>query len=278
MSQTIQDIHKSIADADDLEEVELEEMSVADVFANLAQHPFQVFSRWNWKSALLGTLMRASVYLTVYSLSRDSWLVTLTAVFVEIAFRMITSGISGALIQSFRRATPAWLAMLIISISLPLFGHTVEFATHYIQETYFSTVFPSSTTGSRERAFAISVFVSVLSAMFNIYMMRNGVMLVGAGEETKSLWGDLKGIPYLVSEFTLFLPKQIIRFAKNSQLHYAIGSFVFFGFAVGTIFGLSRGKFSWAYATALGSWAILFGAIIVVMVVRVFVKLIKKFL
>ena len=276
MSQTIQDIHKSIADAEDLEEVHVEEMSVADVFANLIQHPLQVFTRWNWKSALLGTVMRASVYFAVFKANKNSWLVILTAVMVEIVFRMITSGISGALIQSFRRATPAWLATLIITVSLPIFGHSVEFATHYIQEEYFSTIFPTATNHSRQQAFAISVFVSVLSAMFNIYMMRNGVMLVGAGEETKSLWGDLKGIPYLVSEFTLFLPKQIIRFVNNSQLHYAIGSYVFFGLAVGTIFGFSRGKFSWAYATALGSWAILFGAIIVVMIVRVFVKLFKK--
>ena len=116
----------------------------------------------------------------------------MTAVMVELSFRFFTSGISGALVQSFRRARPVWLATLMVSISLPVFSHSIEFFTHYAQETYFNTIFAASQNNSRQKAFAISVLFSVLSALFNLFMMRHGVLLVGAGEETKTLWGDLK--------------------------------------------------------------------------------------
>ena len=266
MSTSINEIHQSIADADDLESVSDEKISVADVFLSLFRHPLQVVKRWNWKSALLGAILRASFYFGVFKANRESWLVTLTAVLVEFSFRFFTSGISGALVQSFRKAKPAWLATAIVTISLPIFSHTIEFFTHYTQETYFANVFPPSENNSRQVAFAVSVFVSVISALFNIFMMRNGVLLVGAGKETKSLWGDFKTIPILLYKFTLFLPKQIIKFLKEYKFHYAIGSFLAFGIVVGTIFGFARGKFSWGYSTALGAWGILFGFLVLVFI------------
>ena len=179
-----ENIHLSIADADDLEEVRDEKISVFDVFRSLTQHPAQVIIRWNWKAALLGALLRASFYFTVYKASKESWLVTFTAMMVEFSFRFFTSGVSGALVQSFRRATPAWLATSIVTISLPIFSHTIEFFTHYAQEKYFNTVFAAAENNARQKAFAVSVLFSILSAMFNIFIMRHGVLLVGAGSET----------------------------------------------------------------------------------------------
>lgn len=264
MSTSINEIHHSVANAENLESVHDQPISVADVFLSLVRHPAQILTRWNWKSAFLGALLRASFYFGVYKAAREQGLVILTAVLVEVSFRFITSGISGALVQSFRKARPAWLATMIITVSLPAFSHTIEFLTHYAQEVYFSHIFPAAQNSARQQAFAVSVLVSVLSAMFNIFMMRNGVMLVGAGEESKSFINDLRNLPYLVSEFTLFLPKKIIIFLKEFKFHYAIGSFLLFGFSVGTILGFGRGKWSWAYNTTLGSWAILLGAIVVV--------------
>lgn len=266
MSQAIQEIHHSVADADNLESIKDKRISISDVFLSLIKHPTQVIKRWNWKSALLGAILRASFYFATYLASKETLIVTMVAVMVEFSFRFFTSGISGALVQSFRKAKPAWLASLIVMISLPAFSHTVEFFSHYWQEKYFAHVFPPSQNNSREVAFAVSVIISVVSALFNIFMMRNGVLLVGAGEETKSLWDDFKMIPMLVYEFTLFLPKQIIQFAKNKQFHYAIGSFLLFGFVVGIILGLARGKVSWGYSTMLGAWGILLGFIILVFI------------
>ena len=269
MSQSISEIHRSVADAENLESVHDEQISVGDVFLSLIQHPAQIITRWNWKSALLGASMRASFYLAVYQASRETWLVTLTAVLVELSFRFFTAGISGALVQSFRKASPAWLAMLVVSLSLPIFGHTIEFTTHYVQEKYFYEIFSPSINSSRQKAFAISVFVSVLSALFNVFMMRNGVLLVGAGKETKSLWGDIKVIPFLLYEFVLFLPKKIIDLIGKAKIHYALGIFLLFGFIVGAIFGIFRGKWSWAYSTALGAWTILLGTTILVFIVQI---------
>lgn len=252
-----EDIHLSVADADDLEEIRDEEISVFDVFSSLVQHPAQILTRWNWKAALLGALLRASFYFTVYKASKESWLVTFTAMLVEFSFRFFTSGISGALVQSFRRATPAWLATAIVTISLPIFSHTIEYFTHFAQEKYFYNVFAAAENNARQKAFAVSVLFSVLSAMFNIFIMRHGVLLVGAGEESKTLWTDLKRIPLLILEFMVFLPNQMIKFIRSGQFVYSLGIFLGFGFTVGFILGVFRGKWSWAWTTALGAWAIM---------------------
>ena len=250
-------IHRSIAEAEDLEAVKVEQISIGDVFRSLVQHPAQIITRWNWKSALIGAILRASFYFTVYKASKENWVVTFTAVLVELSFRFFTSGISGSIVQSFRRATPIWLATLIVTITLPIFSHTVEFITHYAQENYFNTVFAASQNQARQKAFAISVMFSILSALFNLFVMRHGVMLVGAGSETKSLLSDLKRIPLLIVEFVIFLPNEILRAFREGKLLTAIGIFSAFGFVVGTIFGVFRGKWSWAWTTALGAWAIL---------------------
>jgi len=252
----LEEIHKSITDADDIEEVHAA-IPLGEVFRSLLGHPAQIITRWNWKAAFLGAILRASFYFTVYKASRENWIVTLTAVLVELSFRFITSGISGAIVQSFRRARPAWLATMIVTISLPIFSHSVEYITHYTQEQYFSNVFAASANNARQKAFAISVLFSALSAMFNLFMMRHGVLLVGAGTETKSLWSDLKKIPLLVAEFVTYLPILMLRFIREGKALYALGVFASFGFAVGSILGGFRGKWSWAYWTASGAWAIL---------------------
>ena len=263
----VNEIHRSIAEVDDLEEVAENEISVAGVFHSLGQHPWQILARWNWKSALLGAILRASFYFTVYKASKESWIVTLTAVLIELAFRFLTSGISGSLVQSFRRATPTWLATAIVTISLPIFSHTVEFVTHYSQENFFSNVFPASENNARQKAFAISVLFSVLSALFNLFVMRHGVLLVGAGEETKSFWSDMKRIPFLIAEFVTYLPIQILKYMNRGKLIPAFGIFSAFGLAVGALLGTFRGEWVWAWKPALGAWAILFFWTIIVAVI-----------
>jgi len=252
-----EEINYSIAEAEDLEEIHDVKIPVGDVFRSLLQHPAQIITRWNWKSALLGAILRASFYFTVYKVSKESWIVTFTAVLVELSFRFFTSGISGAVVQSFRRAQPAWLATLIVMVTLPVFSHSIEYVTHYAQEHYFNSVFAASENNARQKAFAVSVLFSVLSAMFNLFVMRHGVLLVGAGRETKSLWSDLKKIPFLIYEFVTFLPDIILRFIREGKILAAIGVFSAFGLTIGGLLGGFRGKWSWAWTTALGAWAIL---------------------
>lgn len=263
------EIHHSIADAEDMEQVWEPRISVADVFDNLYHHPWQLLTRWNWKAVLLAMLVRGGFYFTIYKVSRESWLVTLTAVFVELFFRFFTTGIAGALVQSFRKATPVWLANVIVSIMLPAFSHTVEFITHYAQERYLFDVFAASQDGvARKRAFAISVLFSVVSVLFNLHVMRRGVLLVGAGEDTQSLKDDFKQLPLLVAEFVIALPVYISRFLESGRVLNAIGAFFTFGFTVGAILGTFRGKWEWAWRSALGAWAVLLFALVLTVVVR----------
>ena len=264
-----EDIHHTIADADDIEEVWEKEFSVGDVFRNLGHHPAQLITRWNWKSVVLAVIMRGLIYLTIYLISGENWTVTLTAVMVELPFRVLTTGVAGALVQSFRKATPIWLANLIVSIMLPAFSHTVEFAVHYGQEKYFSDILAATKDGvTRQRTFAISVLFSVVSVLFNLYAMRKGALLVGAGEATQSLKDDFKQIPRLVGEFIVALPMLILRFAESGKLHYALGVFFSFGMMVGTILGAARGKLQWATRSALGAWAVLLFALILTFIGR----------
>lgn len=264
-----EEIHHSIADADDMEEVWEEQIYVADVFRNLLHHPLQLVARWNWKAAMLGAIVRASFYYTVYKASRESWAVTLTAVGVELVFRFLTTGLAGAVVQSFRRATPIWQANIIVSILLPAFSHTVEFVTHYIQERYFFDIFASSQDGvARQRAFAISVLFSVISVLFNLFAMRHGVLLVGAGEETRSLGNDMKRMPRMIGEFTAYLPVQISKHLESGKLLNALFTFLCFGVAVGAILGTFRMKWDWAWKTALGAWGLLFFSVLLTWAIR----------
>ncbi len=265
------EIHRSIIDANDIEEIHEEEISVGNVFRNLIKHPAQIITRWNWKSATLGAMIRALFYLAVYKASKENWVVTLTAVFVEFGFRFFTSGLSGALVQSFRKASPPWLATAIITISLPFFSHTVEFFAHYTQEAYFSNFLVASENKGRENTFPISVLFSVFSAMFSIYMMRSGVLLVGAGEDSNSLSKDLKKIPYLIGDFVTYLPNRLIDFIKSGNLLPPLGIFLMFGLTVGGILGIFRGKWSWAFNSALGAWGVLFVSTIIVAITWQFI-------
>lgn len=267
------EIHHSIADADDMEEVWEDRIYVSDVFRNLIRHPFQLVSRWNWKAAFLGAIVRASFYYTIYQASRENWLVTLTAVGVELVFRFLTTGLAGAVVQSFRRATPFWQANIIVSILLPAFSHTVEFITHYAQERYFFDIFASSQDGlARQRAFAISVLFSVISVLFNLFAMRHGVLLVGAAGETPSLKDDLKRMPRMIGEFTAYLPVLISKYLESGKFLNAFLAVLAFGLAVGSILGTFRGVWNWAYRSAIGAWVFLIVSVLITWVIRLILR------
>lgn len=262
-------IHHSISDADDMEEVWDESISVRDVLWNLVHHPLQIVTRWNWKTAVMGAIVRSMFYLVVYSISRQAWQATLTAVLVEFAFRFFTTGLAGAAVQSFRKATPVWQSMVIVSIVLPAFSHTVEFVTHFAQERYFADVFAASENGiARQRAFAISVLFSVISVLFNLYAMRRGALLVGAHEETKPFVTDMKSMPRLVAQFTSFLPSMIAGHIEKGRVLNALAAFAAFGLTVGAILGTFRGSWPWGYRAAFGSWAFLLAAILIALIGR----------
>lgn len=265
---TPDEIHQSIADADDIEEVHDLTITVGDVFASVFRHPLQLITRWNWKAVLLAVIVRASIYLVTYSIRHEAWIVILTAMVFEAISRFLTTGVAGALVQSFRKAQPLWLANLIVSVLLPAFSHTVEYLTHYTQETYFADMFAASQNSGRQNTFPISVLFSVVSVLFNLYAMRNGALLVGAGEETQTLRKDFAQIPSLIFHFVGALPNMICRYIERGKILNAIAAIAAFGLVVGTILGTTRGKFNWGYNSAIGAWTILIVCTIMCLIVR----------
>jgi len=262
------DIHHSIADADDIEEVSDSEISVRDVCINVIRHPLQLITRWNWKAVLLAVIVRAAIYLVVYTISKESTVTILTAVVFEAISRFLTTGVAGALVQSFRKATPIWLANLIVSVLLPAFSHTVEYLTHYTQEHYYSDMFAASQNSGREKTFPISVLFSVVSVLFNLYAMRNGALLVGAGEATQTLRKDFTQIPALIWKFVGALPNMICRYIERGKFLNGLATIAAFGFTVGMILGTTRGKLNWGLNSAIGAWSILIVVTIVCFIIR----------
>ena len=268
---TLEEIHRSVTEAEDIEQVHEPEIPLGEVLRSLVSHPLQVITRWNWKAAFLGAILRASFYFTVYQAAKENIRVALTAASVELGFRFFTSGVSGSLVQSFRHATPPWLATFIVTVSLPIFSHSVEYVTHYVQEIYFAGVLPGSENNARQYAFAMSVLFSAVSAMFNLFAMRHGVLLVGAGKETKSLWSDFKKIPALVLEFITYLPFLIIRYFGEQKFANAAGVLIAFAITIGSLLGIFRGKWSWAWTTSIGAFTILLvWTIIVAITIKLF--------
>ncbi len=251
---TRDEIHRSVTEAEDIEEIHEPEIPLGEVLRSLISHPLQIITRWNWKSALIGACLRASFYFTVYQAAKENMRAALTAATVELGFRFFSSGVSGSLVQSFRHATPPWLATSIVTISLPMFSLSVEYITHKVQETYFQGVLPASQNNARQYALAFSILFSAVSAMFNLLAMRHGVLLVGAGKETRSLWSDLKKIPALVLEFVTYLPFTIIRFLGDRKFAQAAAVLLGFGLSIGSVLGIFRGKWSWAWVSGLGAF------------------------
>jgi hypothetical protein len=59
------------------------------------------------------------------------------------------------------------------------------------------------TTGGKKNAILISVVVSIISAIFNLFAMRRGALIV-RDESMQSFWRDLVRMPWLIFEFISF--------------------------------------------------------------------------
>jgi hypothetical protein len=84
----------------------------------LLREPVQrLLYRWNWKSAVLSSLLRATLF---FATNLTAGLpAAFAAMRTELVFRAITSGFYGALTENFREAEPAWAATITVMILLP---------------------------------------------------------------------------------------------------------------------------------------------------------------
>ena len=155
-----------------------------------------LLQRWNWKSALLSSILRAALFFfTNLAAGVPS---AIAALQTELIFRGITSGFYGALTEMFLDVSPAWKAALTVMILLPLANHSVELLVHWIRGTHnlFSSI-------------SASVVLTAFSTLFNFYVMRRGALIVGAGRH--SLGADLRRLPRLTLDFLALLSRYFLR-------------------------------------------------------------------
>lgn len=170
---------------------------VLDVTFELLKHPFNALVlRWNWKAAVLSAVLRAPIFFFTYLFKKDGLKLAIGAALVQSLFRLIFGGVNGAIIQSYSRVEPAWHAVLTVPLILAAFSHVIEFGVQ--------TIYDNQTgVNGKGRAITASVVVSAISAVFNLFAMRRGALLV-KDETQQSIWRDLKQMPWIALEFISF--------------------------------------------------------------------------
>jgi hypothetical protein len=164
---------------------------VLDVFRYLVRHPIEMLVyRWNWKAAVLSGTMRSMIYLFTHI--KQGWRAALGAMSVEFAFRLVVSGASGSLVQSFHRAQPVWLSTLCVMVLLPAISTIIEFTLHSLNGD-----------AKKGTAIIISITFSILSAIFNLFAMRRNALLV-KDKDQQSFGMDIIKMPGIVAEFMLY--------------------------------------------------------------------------
>ncbi len=170
---------------------------VMAVTANLFRHPIDALIwRWNWKAAVLSALLRAPIFFFSYLFKKDGLKLAVGAAVAQSIFRLIFGGVNGAIIQSYSKVEPAWHAVLTIPLILAAMSHLIE----YVVQAFYDSQTGGSGTG---RAIFFSVIVSAISAVFNLFAMRRGALLV-KDESQQSIWRDLYRMPWLALEFISF--------------------------------------------------------------------------
>ena len=172
-------------------------MTVFQALKRLISRPFDtLIARWNWKSSLFSSILRALVFLCANLAA--GWRAATGAMLAEFIYRGISAGFYGAITQSLREAEPAWAACVAATILLPLISHTIELAIHIIRGT------PKIIT-----SVVASVCFTIVSTLFNLSAMRRGALVVGEGGGT--VQADLKRVPQLIAGFVAAGPCLIKR-------------------------------------------------------------------
>ena len=170
---------------------------VFDVFKYIVRHPIEMLVlRWNWKAAVLSALLRAPIFFITYVFKKDGLKLAIGDAIAQSIFRFIFGGVNGAIIQSFSKVEPAWHAVLTVPLVLAAFSHLIE----YVVQTLYDN---QTGVNGKGKAIAVSIIISAISAIFNLFAMRRGALLV-KDESEQSIWRDLKRMPWLALEFISF--------------------------------------------------------------------------
>src|SRR5215467_14445014 len=111
-----------------IHETSPESTRLLDIFAFVIRHPlWTMVYRWNWKAAVLSSLLRAPIFLGAYLFQKQGFADAVSVTLALAVFRILFGGVNGAIIQAFRNVKPAWHAVLTVPIVLAAFSHLIEF-------------------------------------------------------------------------------------------------------------------------------------------------------
>lgn len=213
--------------------------TIGEAWSNLISNPREFIRHWNYKGAILSGVLRAPIFLLTYLAGKESVKLAIGAAAAQFIFRFLFAGISGALIQTFRRVEPAWKALGTILLVVPAISHIFEFIIQY------SFAYATSTNDHTDDAIIRSICVSLVSALFTLFIMRRNVMIVGEG--SKSLFNDLKRMPIMILRFILFVPNEIALMIKRREILQAIGGIIGFGIFAQTLCWAIFNRPFWTY-------------------------------
>ncbi len=196
--------------------------TIGEAWANLLQNPSLFIRYWNYKGAILSGLLRAPIFLITYLVGKESLKLAIGAALVQFTFRFLFAGIGGALIQGFRRVEPPWKALLTILLIVPVISHFIEFLVQY------GFAYVTATNDHTDEAIVRSICVSIISALFTLFIMRRNVMIVGEAE-SKSLFSDIVHLPVLIFQFCAFIPNEISAMFRREAFLSALLSLAGFG-------------------------------------------------
>jgi hypothetical protein len=173
------------------------------VWSDIARRPYEyLVRRWNWKAGLTSAILRGAIFFSVnLTAGRDA---AVGAMLTEFAYRILFSGFVGSVTEAFRKCEPAWAAAVTVSVVLPLISHVVEFTVHYLRGT------PRVAAGVDA-----SILFSIFSTLFNLYIMRRGVLVVGT--ERKPLLEDLAALPRLLIGFLIAAPLKVWKIVASGD-------------------------------------------------------------
>ena len=178
--------------------------TVRAVLGGLMRHPVRhLIRRWNWKSALLSSLLRAAIFFFTNLIA--GWHAALGAMLAELALRSVTSGFYGAITESLASARPMWAATATAMVALPFLAHSIEFVVHWLRGT-----------PKLGLSIGTSVVFTALSTAFNLFAMRRGILVTSG--DSKTLRHDVSQIPPLLLAFVLSGPREIIRRLHRTPL------------------------------------------------------------
>lgn len=171
--------------------------TVGAVLLAIVSHPrHYLIAHWNWKSALTSAIIRGLLFFFTNlsaGFSAASW-----ALLLQFVYRAATSGFWGSFTQALRTARPHWLAVLTVGVGLTSFAHILEFLVAWL-----------GGTAELKRSILVSVGFTVISNLFNLYVMQRNALVVG--KHGDSLWTDMVRMPGLIAGFVAWPFQAVFR-------------------------------------------------------------------